>query len=703
MGVNAASIFNRFLHSRIRKQKSLPTNSDAITHIILGEIRAGRLPKAVSILFNSPVPFTFSLYAHLFHLCASNRAIVEARKVESHLVTFSPTTPPVFLLNRAIETYGKCGCIIDARELFDEMPERDGGSWNAIITAYARGRYSDEALSLFIEMNRLGICGNEITFASALGSCANTFELQLSRQIHCLMVKLGLTGNVILESSLVDVYGKCNVMIDARKMFDEIHTPNDVSWNVIIKRYLSVGQSREALYMFFNMIRFTIQPLFSTVSNALVGCSRISSLKEGTQIHCFIVKINLDFNQEISTSLIDMYAKCKDIDNARKVFDQITCSKDLIHWTSMVSGYALNGEISKARDLFNKMPARNIISWNAMLAGYTRLFLWEEALEFLRIMRVGTEDIDKVTFGLILNISAGISDVEMGKQAHAAVYRHCFSSDLVVGNGLLYMYSKCGNIRNARACFREMGRFRDIVSWNTLLNYYVSHKISEEALGIFRKLLEETETFPNEFTLGILFVACGNISSLHQGKEIHGFMVRNGYKMDLITIGSLVDMYSKCRLLDYAFRVFEHSTRRDLILWNSILLGCVYNRRGEKTLKMFDRMMKEGIYPDHVTFQAILLACVREGDVDMGRHYFDSMIEKYLVMPRPEHYECMIELFIRHDSVEKLEGFLKTVTCYVTPQIVSKVGQACMKYRSLSLEEWIADQVSKQNLYFISS
>jgi pentatricopeptide repeat protein len=202
MGVSAASVLNRLLNSRTQKVQTQPGGAKALTKTIITHLEAGRLREAVSVLFAAPVPLSYPLYAHLFRICSINQAIVEVRKVESHLVTFSPTAP-VFLLNRAIEAYGKCGCLVDARGLFEEMPQRDGGSWNAMITAYAQGGCPEKALSLFSEMNRSGVFASEVTFASVLGSCGAVLALFLLRQIHGLIIKYGFSGNVILVSLLM--------------------------------------------------------------------------------------------------------------------------------------------------------------------------------------------------------------------------------------------------------------------------------------------------------------------------------------------------------------------------------------------------------------------------------------------------------------------------------------------------------------------
>ncbi|XVE60219.1 hypothetical protein DITRI_Ditri05aG0110400 [Diplodiscus trichospermus] len=693
MAVSAASILKRLLHPKNLEPQNQLHSFKSVTQSILNHLKSGRLEQAVSILFASPEPVTYSLYARLFSLCSAKKAIVEARKVESHLVTFSPL-PPVFLLNRAIEAYGTCGCLDDARELFDEMPERNGGSWNAMITAYARNGFQEKALCLFLEMNREGIVPNEISFASVLGSCGVVLELDLSRQVHAMVVKYGYCKNVILGSSLVDVYGKCGVISDARLMFDEIENPTDVSWNVIVRRYLEIGDGKEAVSMFFKMFREDIRPLNFTFSNALAACSCVSALKEGMQIHGVVAKINFEKDKVVSSTLIDMYVKCRRLESARMIFDQLG-SKDLISWTAIMSGYAMSGRSREARELFNMMPERNIISWNSMLAGYTRFLQWEDALEFIFHMRRMTKDIDHVTLVLILNVCAGLSDLEMGKQIHAFIYRHAFFSNIFVGNALLDMYGKCGALNSARVWFYEMSHGRDAVSWNALLTSYAQHQRSEQAMTFFSEM--QWESRPSKFTLGTILAACGNISALNLGKQIHGFMVRNGYELNMVIRGALVGMYCKCRYISYALTIFKEADSRDVVLWNIMIFGFCHNGRGRELLELIVLMEKEGLQPDHVTFHGILLACISEHETELGKEYFNSMSNDYSIIPRMEHYECMIELYTRCGCIEELEKFIMSMPFQPNVAMLTRVFNACKKYGAVRFGEWVAEQHNQLN------
>uniref|UniRef100_A0A6P4AIS5 pentatricopeptide repeat-containing protein At3g26540 n=1 Tax=Ziziphus jujuba TaxID=326968 RepID=A0A6P4AIS5_ZIZJJ len=668
-----------------------PASAKDLKNKILTYLEEGRFRKAVNVLYTAHVPLPYSIYAHLFQHCSSRRAIVEARKVEYHLNHFLPN-PPVFLLNRAIETFGKCGCLDDARELFEEMRERDGGSWNAIITAHSQSGYANEALALFLRMNRNGVFSNAVTFASVLGSCAAVSDLDLSRQIHGLTLKYDFASNVILETSLVDIYGKCGAITDARRKFDEIHNPNAVSWNVIVRRYFEMDDGKEAVYMFFQMFPAAVRPLNFTFSTALAACSSIHALKEGMQIHGVSIKMHFDVDKVVSCSLIHMYVKCGKLEDAHAIFEQPN-EKDLIFWTTIISGYAMSGKTREARKLFNDMPERNVVSWNAMLGGYTRFSLWEEALDFVYLMRNTTKDIDHVTLGLILNICSGLSDVELGKQIHGYIYRHGFCSNLIVSNALLDMYGKCGNLRSARVWFYQMSEWRDNVSWNALLASHARHQMSEEAMSIFWEM--QCETRPSKFTFATLLAACANIFALDQGRQIHGFIIRNSYEIDIVLKAALVDMYSKCRCLEYALMVFKEGEEMDVILCNSIILGCCHNRQGREVLKLFGFMEEKGVKPDHVTLLGVLLACAHEGLVELGTQYFHSITDKYGIIPRIEHYDMMIELHSRYEQMDELENFIKTMPFEPTVSMLTKVLDASRKHGHLRMGKWAAERLNE--------
>ncbi|VVA29532.1 PREDICTED: pentatricopeptide [Prunus dulcis] len=213
-------------------------------------------------------------------------------------------------------------------------------------------------------------------------------------------------------------------MRDARGIFDEIQNPNGISWNITVRQYLEMGDGK---------------------------------------------KCNNDVFPDVC-------------ENACAIFDQPK-SKNLIYETSIVLGYSMSGQTWKAKEFFNEMPELNVVTWNAMLAGYTHYFQWEEVL-----MVNTTKNIDQATLQLSLKVCASLSDVEMGKHVHGFIYRHGFYSFIFVRNGLLDMYGECGNLRGAKTdWFHQIRQHQDRVSWNALLCSYAHHGQSKLAMTIFVK------------------------------------------------------------------------------------------------------------------------------------------------------------------------------------------------------------------------
>ncbi|PKA57135.1 Pentatricopeptide repeat-containing protein [Apostasia shenzhenica] len=697
MAVTASSLVQRLIQHAVRPRN--PTKArcgrppDASPHsAILQHLAAGDIRAAIDVLSRSPSRFPPYVYSGLLQLCASRRALVAVRRIESHIISScDPSTPSTFLLNRTIETYGRCGGIADALELFDEMPRRNGGTWNAVISACSGAGCAADAVFLFARMHCSGIRPNAVTFASVLGSCANLLALMLAKQVHGLILKFGFCVNVILGTSLVDVYGKCWIMDEAQKMFDEISNPNPVSWNVIVRRYLDLNMREEALVMFSKMIRVGVRPMSFTVSSALIACSDVSRLKAGCQIHGVVVKCGYGRDSIIESSLVEMYVKCGFLEYAQCVFNY-SVSRDVVSWTSMLSGYVSCGRIYEAEFLFYEMPERNVVSWNSLLSGYVQSNCWDKAFEFFNEMLSEAEEIDVVTLGLMLNACSGLLDIEKGKQIHGFAYRNFCHHMLLFNNALLDMYAKCGNLKSSKVLFILMGCKRDTVSWNSLLTGYARHGRSEEAFNIFSLMLRENT--PNEFTFSVMLSASPNIFMLDQGKQMHGYMIRNSIKIDVVIRAALVDVYCKCGLLDYALRVFNECSVRDIVLWNSLILGCAYLGRGDYSIELFQEMQKDGIRADDITFMGILHACIGAGFVSLGRWYFERMVSEYGVMPRLEHYQCMIEQLCKHGFLVELEEFIEQMPFEPTIPMWTKIYEYCTRHRYERLGEVASSRIS---------
>jgi pentatricopeptide repeat protein len=541
-------------------------------------------------------------------------------------------------------------------------------------------------------MNSIGIRPKDVTLASVLACCAECLDQRGAQQLHGHIVKRDFQSNVILGTALVDVYGKCHLLADARRAFEGILQPNDISWNVIIRRYLLAGMGYMAVQMFCRMVWAGVRPLVYTVTHAILACRDNCALKEGSCIHNFVLRHGYEHHVHVRSAVVDMYAKCGNIDAAQKLFN-LAPMKDVVMSTSIVSGLAACGRIVDAKRVFDGMEQHNLVSWNAMLTGYVRSMDLTGALDLFQQMRQETRELDAVTLGSVFNACTGLLDLGKGEELHAFAFKCGFFSYPFLMNALVRMYSKCGCLRSAEQLLSEMGSERDRYSWNSLISGYERHSMSEAALHALREM--QSEAKPSHYTFSSALAACANIFLLNHGKQIHAYMIRNEYEIDDIMRSALIDMYSKCRLFDYSIRVFELGLSQDVILWTSMIFGCAYNSKGDYGLELFDEMQKWGIRPDSVTFLAALVSCICEGHVGLGRSYFTLMTDEYSIAPRMEHYECMIELLGKHGYMVELEDFVDHMPLEPTTAMWLRIFDCCREYGNKKLGERAAQCINE--------
>eukprot|EP00249_Psilotum_nudum_P015903 c25573_g7_i1 orf=2-622(+) len=205
--------------------------------------------------------------------------------------------------------YAKCGSICQARQIFDKMRKRNVVSWTAMISGYAQHGHVEEALKLFWQMHQECIKPDNITFASILKACASKAALEHGREIHASIIKNGFESDVLVGSTLVDMYAKCGTIDHARHVFDKMPDRNVVSWTAMISGYAHHGHGAEALKLFRQMQQECLKPNRITYISALKACACVAALEHGKQIHACIVKSGSKLDVSVGNTLVDMYAK----------------------------------------------------------------------------------------------------------------------------------------------------------------------------------------------------------------------------------------------------------------------------------------------------------------------------------------------------------------------------------------------------------
>ncbi|XP_057861280.2 pentatricopeptide repeat-containing protein At2g21090 isoform X2 [Cryptomeria japonica] len=592
----------------------------------------------------------FSLYNSLLQSCLKFKDLPQGKRVHAHII-LTGFTPEINVGTKLITLYAKCGSLEDGRRILKEMTEYDVVSWTGLIAAYSKRGQSKEALSVFYEMQEAGIKPNEFTFASILSAYADLEALEQGKVVHKDIIKGGFDSDVYVSNGLVNLYGKCGIIGDARKVFDKISKRETASWNAMISGYVQNGCVNEALELFEktpernirtwtammtgyvqngyveealklfeemperNVVSFTamiaglvrnkwfdealklfgemqkagVQPSSETFSAILPAYGRLGDLCKSREVHEEIKRHRFESDVFVGSALVDMYFKCGSVENAHRVFDQMAV-QDVVAWTVLVVGYASNGYINDAVKLFEKMPVRNLVSWNAMIAGYAQNGCFENALELFQNMQLG-----------------GMK--------------------------------------------------------------------------------------PNMDTLASVLQACASLGDLCRGMEVHTDMIRSRHLADVFVASALVDMYAKCGSIEVARKVFDKMPTQDVVSWTAMIVGYAMHGYGKEALQLFDEMQKSAIRPDGVTFVGVLAACCHTGLVDDGWQYFHSMNEKFHIVPSMDHYCCMVDLLGRAGQLDQAREFINKMPIKPDASIWGSLLGACRNHNNIELGQLVAENL----------
>eukprot|EP01018_Ginkgo_biloba_P016207 Gb_38680 [translate_table: standard] len=403
------------------------------------------------------------------------------------------------------------------------------------------------------------------------------------------------------------------------------------------------GRLKEAVDTLYTMHKGGGQVGYITYVILLQSSVHRNDLKEGKRIHAHVIKTGFFVDMVLNNHFIHMYAKCGSLDYARQVFD--------------------------------KMSERNLVSWNSIVAGYARSGQGEESLNVFSQMHLAGMKPDQFTFGSVLRACASLPTINHGREIHAHAIKIGFELDIFVGSALVDMYAKCLDIEDASKLFKELPR-RNLVSWTAIIAAYAQNGQGNKALEGFRQMLR-TGIKPNMFTFATALVACSNLAGLDQGKQFHALILKYGFQSDIPVGNSLITMYSKCGNIENAEKLFGEMPERSVISWSAMIAGYAYHGRGEEALHLFEWMQEAGMKPNKITFVGVLSACSHAGLVDEGRHYFDSMIRDYGIMPSVEHYACFVDLLGRAGLLDEAEDFIRKTPFQSCVQVWRTLLGAC--------------------------
>lgn len=464
-------------------------------------------------------------------------------------------------------------------------------------------------------------------------------------------------------------------------------------WNTIIRGHWLSSSPILSIQVYARMMNSGVEPNSYTFPFLLKSCAKIKAICEGKQVHAHILKLGFASDAHVHTSLITMYARIRDLDNARLIFDS-NIVHDVVSFTALISGYLLEGYVDDARHLFDEIPVKDVVSWNAMIAGYAQSDRFEEALSCFREMLKANVSPNQSTLVTSLSCCAQSGSLELGKWISSWIKEHGLSSNLQLTNALIDMYSKCGEIDTARELFDGIVG-RDVISWNVMIGGYSHMNLYKEALPLFHLMLR-SNIKPNDVTFLAILPACTHLGALDLGKWIHAYIDKNFKNTSSVSLQtSLIDMYAKCGCIEMAEQVFKSMNYTTVASWNAMISGLAMHGHAEKALTLFSKMANEGLQPDDITFVGVLSACSQGGFVDLGCQYFESMVQNYNTVPKLQHYGCMIDLVAKAGKFEEANNMIKNMEVEPDGAIWGSLLSACRVHGHIEFGEYVADHLFK--------
>lgn len=471
------------------------------------------------------------------------------------------------------------------------------------------------------------------------------------RQVHAQIIFSGLHQDETLVSYLVTSMIKSGQADAALTVFKQVILPQSFLWTSMIREYACSGHLLEAVRFYDQMQSRMCRPNNFNIPFALKACGSLRFIFQGEQIHADLMKLGFSSDVYVQTSLLDMYVKCSKVATAKQVFDSMS-EKTVVSWTAMLAGYCNVGHLDNAEDLFHGMPTKNVVTWNIMIDGLCRHGNVAEAQRYFDMMPV----------------------------------RNVVSWTTMIGG-----YSRKHDVVNARLLFDQMDE-REVVAWTAMISCYVENGDPDKAIEIFREM-QGAGVKPDEVTLLVLISAAAETGSSDTCEWIQNCIKASCYGSKLQINNGLLNMYASVGSIIKALEVFHEMFEKDVVSYNSIITGCASNGFASRALSLFSMMLNDRIQPSSITFTAVLTACAHSGLVEEGRKNFSLLHELGYVELKAKHYSCMVDLLGRAGFIDEAYNLIKTMPIESEGSIWGALLGACKIHGNVEVGEIAANKL----------
>ncbi|KAL6861907.1 hypothetical protein ACP4OV_017607 [Aristida adscensionis] len=470
-----------------------------------------------------------------------------------------------------------------------------------------------------------------------------------ARALHALAVAAGYAADTFVASALAKLYFKLARPDDARRVFDAVPSPDTVLWNTL----LAGLSGSEALEAFVRMVEGgRVRPDATTVASVLPAAADVADMATGRCIHGFAVKCAFAEHEHVVTGLISLYAKCGDMDCARRLFDRMK-EPDLVTYNALISGYSVNSMVESSVELFKELVA---LGWRP----------------------------NSSTLVALIPVYSPFGHELLSRCLHAFVTKARFDADALVSTALTTLYCRLNDMESARSIFDAMPE-KTMESWNAMISGYAQNGLTEMAVALFQQM-QELNVQPNPITISSTLSACAQLGALSLGKWVHKIIAKENLELNVYVMTALIDMYVKCGSIAEARSIFDRMDNKNVVSWNAMISGYGLHGQGAEALKLYNKMMDARLVPTSSTFLSVLYACSHAGLVEEGRRVFRAMTNEYGISPGIEHCACMVDLLGRagklKEAHELISEFPKSAT---GPGVWGALLGACMVHKDSEL------------------
>lgn len=516
---------------------------------------------------------------------------------------------------------------------------------------------------------------------------------------------------------MVAGYVKAGRLDDARRLFGKMPVKGCVSYTTMIMGLVQNDCWNEAINVFKDMRSNDVIPDDLTMVNVISASSHCGGIWSCRMLHSLVIKLNMEELVRVSTNLMHAYCLCSGLVEAIRLFDRMP-ERNIVSWNVMLNGYSKAGLVDTARDLFEKIPIKDVITWGTMIDGYVRTeCLCEAFMMYCAMLRTGLQPNEVMLVDLVSACSR-VMAIREGQQLHSTIVKRGFDRCDFLQTTIIYFYAACrmmnlaylqfevgvkdhleswnalmagfvkhGMIDQARRIFDEMPE-RDIYSWSTMISGYSQTVQPDVALELFHGMVA-SGIKPNEITMVSVLSAITTLGLLKEGRWVHDYIHNNSILLNDNLWAALIDMYAKCGSINTALQLFNQIQDKTSTVspWNAVICGLATHGHANMCLEIFADLQRYHIKPNSITFIGVLNACCHAGLVESGRRIFQSMKSVYDLEPNIKHYGCMIDLLARAGKLEEAEELVNSMPMKADVVIWGTLLAACRTHGNVDIGE----------------